>query len=83
MWSFNDGYYDRVIFRILLGLSWLICLSAVLGVFALPATFDIYYYDRYMVVTRAHAIVVIVLLFVLPLLAVTTWYFRSRTHSPQ
>jgi hypothetical protein len=70
-------YYDRVKFWPVVIPLWLVALAAVAGILILPGNFDIYYHDTYVVVTKMHAILAILLLFVLPLLVLTIWRFRS------
>jgi heme/copper-type cytochrome/quinol oxidase subunit 1 len=74
-------YYDRVKFWILVVPLWLIALAALVGIVILPGNLDIYYHDTYMVVAKTHVILAILLLFVLPLLVLTIWHFRSTNIS--
>ena len=66
-------------FWLVIVLLWLIALAALAGVAILPGNgfVDIYYHDTYIVVSKMHVILAILLLLVLPLLALTIGRFRS------
>ena len=64
--------------RILLWTLWVFAAAALAGALMLPGTLDIYIEDRYLPIQRVQLILVICLLFVLPLLVLTVWHFRSR-----
>jgi heme/copper-type cytochrome/quinol oxidase subunit 1 len=70
-------YHDRVKFWIVVGPLWLTALAALASILILPGNLDVYYHDTYMVVAKIHVILAIFLLFVLPLLGLTIWHFRS------
>ena len=64
-------------FWIAVGLLWLIAIAALVGSMMLPEIVDLYLRDRYFVVVKAHLVVAILLLFILPLLTLTVWCLRS------
>ena len=74
---FKMDYHDRVKFWIVVVPLWLIALAALVGIVIRPGNLDIYYHDTYMVVAKIHVMLAILLLFVLPLLVLTIWHFRS------
>jgi hypothetical protein len=66
-----------MISRALVSIAWLVVLSALVGVEKLPGgPLDIYIHDRYFVVSKPSLFLRIVLLFVLPLVALTVKSFR-------
>jgi hypothetical protein len=66
--------------RALIAFLWLIVLGALASAMRLPKASDIYIKDIYVPVSRATAIVLILVVFVLPLLAFTIKVLRS-THN--
>lgn len=70
-------YSYRMMFWIAVGTLWLIAMAALVGSLMLPGNVDLYYFDYYFVVAKAHVVGAILLLFILPLLAFTVWNLRS------
>ena len=64
-------------FRIVLGLVWLIAVVALLPILILPGNLDIYIPYTHVVVAKKQLILAILLMLVLPLLLLTIWHFRS------
>jgi len=66
-----------VIARVLVSTGWLVALLALAGVAKLSGqALDLYIHDRYFVVSKPHVILVILLIFVLPLVALSIRVFR-------
>jgi hypothetical protein len=63
--------------RFLIAFLWLIVLGALAAAMRLPKVSDIYIKDVYVVVSRAAAVVTILVALVLPLLAITIKVLRS------
>jgi heme/copper-type cytochrome/quinol oxidase subunit 1 len=72
-------YHDRVKFWIVMGPLWSIALAGLTGISILPADFDVFYHDTYVVVAKSHVILATLLLVILPLLALTIRHFRSAS----
>jgi hypothetical protein len=64
-------------FRIVLGVVWLIALVALLPILILPGNLEIYIPYTQVVVAKTHLVLAILLMLVLPLLLLTIWHFRS------
>jgi hypothetical protein len=67
-------------FWIAVGVLWLIAIATLAGSLMLPEIVDLYLRDRYFVVVKAHLVVAILLLFILPLLTLTIWRLRSTNN---
>jgi|SoiMethySBSTD1v2_1073268.scaffolds.fasta_scaffold1448168_2 hypothetical protein len=59
------------------GTLWVIALAALVAVFLLPESLDLYFHDTYVVVAQSHLILVIVLFLILPLTVVTILHLRA------
>jgi heme/copper-type cytochrome/quinol oxidase subunit 1 len=67
-----------VVSRVLVCTGWLVALLALVGVAKLPGpALDIYIHDKYFVVSKSHLILLVLLIFVLPLAALSVRVFRS------
>ena len=64
--------------RIVLGILWIIAVSALAGAIMLPKALDIYIRDRYFVIHRASVILGVLLLLVVPMLLLTILLFQVR-----
>ena len=77
---FKMDYHDLVKFWILVVPLWLIAVAALVGIFILPGSLDIYYHDTYVVVAKMQVILALLLLFVIPLLVLTIRHVRSTNN---
>ena len=59
------------------GTLWVIALAALVAVFLLPESLDLYFHETYVVVAQSHLILVIVLFLILPLTVVTILHLRA------